>query len=440
MKINYIYIDGYKNLNKLELSFDDNSTVNALIGNNGSGKSNVIEALTRVFTSVYNDSAVDFVYEIHYTIADNDVVLSNKGKTVFLENSKPVKKSEKEALLPRSIFLYYCGETDRLKQLAFDCQDKKFERALKTDGEIVSKYLSCVGLKEFTAALLANAIYGNSTYDKVCELIGIYNIGGPVTFNLKRPSWSKSAPITEESFWNARGTVAMLLHAIKDAGELQITNKNTAKITVKSIADLKLDAENPFDLFIRFELLIQADILDSIDFVIVKDGIEITPSDLSEGEKQLAQFLSLLEATKEYRALFLLDEFDSFLHPNWQRRFAEIIDGISITGQVIFTTHSPLTLGKVRKENIRILKDGKVYAPSVDTYNRDITEVLDEIMEVPKRPIEIEETIKDFRNAAMHGNKEEAYRLLDELKGLLSDEDPYWVTAEHLLSRMERIK
>lgn len=66
MKINYIYIDGYKNLNNLELSFDDNSTVNALIGNNGSGKSNVIEALTRVFTSVYNDSTVDFVYEIHY--------------------------------------------------------------------------------------------------------------------------------------------------------------------------------------------------------------------------------------------------------------------------------------------------------------------------------------------------------------------------------------
>ncbi len=440
MKINYIYIDGYKNLNKLELSFDDNSTVNALIGNNGSGKSNVIEALTRVFTAVYNDSAVDFVYEIHYTIADNGVVLSNKGKIVFLKNSKPVKKSEKDALLPRSIFLYYCGETDRLKQLTFDCQDKKFERALKTDGEIVSKYLSCVGLKEFTAALLANAIYGNSTYDKVCELIGIYNIGGPVTFNLKRPSWSKSAPITEESFWNAQGTVAMLLHAIKDAGELQITNKNTAKIIVKSIADLKLGAENPFDLFIRFELLIQADVLDSIDFVIVKEGIEITPSDLSEGEKQLAQFLSLLEATKEYRALFLLDEFDSFLHPNWQRRFAEIIDGISITGQVIFTTHSPLTLGKVRKENIRILKEGKVYMPSVDTYNRDITEVLDEIMEVPKRPIEIEKTIKDFRNAAMHGNKEEAYRLLDEIKGLLSDEDPYWVTAEHLLSRMERIK
>ena len=69
----------------------------------------------------------------------------------------------------------------------------------------------------------------------------------------------------------------MLLHAIKDVGELQITDKNTAEIIVKSIADLKLGAESAFDLFIRFELLIQAGILDSIDFQIVKEGVEITP-------------------------------------------------------------------------------------------------------------------------------------------------------------------
>src|SRR5699024_12101677 len=55
-------------------------------------------------------------------------------------------------------------------------------------------------------------------------------------------------------------------------------------------------------------------------------------------------------------------------------------------GQILFTTHSPLTLGKMKKESIRILKDGTVYEPAADTFNRDITEVLEEIMEVGKRP------------------------------------------------------
>ena len=228
----------------------------------------------------------------------------------------------------------------------------------------------------------------------------------------------------------------MLLHEIKDAGELIIPDRDHAEIVIQSVQDIKWSAESPYDLFIRFELLLQAGILDEIVFTIIKDGVELKPSDLSEGEKQLAQLLSLLEATRDYRALFLLDEFDSFLHPNWQRRFAEIIDGIEIQGQVLFTTHSPLTLGKMRKENILILKDGEIYYPAADTYNRDITEILNEIMDVTKRPLEVENAIRNFRNAAVHGNKEEALKHLETLKELLSKDDPFWVTAEHHMIRL----
>lgn len=436
MKINYIYLDGYKNLNKLELEFEDKSCVNALIGNNGSGKSNILEALTIVFTALYNDKPVEFTYEIHYIIEDHLIVLSNKKEEQFLCDGKKVKKSDKSRMLPRSIFLYYCGETDRLKELSLAYTDKKFENALKYDGEISSKYLSFVGLKEFPAALLANARYENTTFTKVCDLMGIDTICGPITLKLKRPAWSKKADITQDSFWNAQGTVAMLLHEMKDAGELIIIDRDHAKIVIQSVQDIKWSAESPYDLFIRFELLLQAGILDEIVFTIIKDGVELKPSDLSEGEKQLAQLLSLLEATRDYRALFLLDEFDSFLHPNWQRRFAEIIDGIKIQGQVLFTTHSPLTLGKMRKENILILKDGEIFYPSADTFNRDITEILDEIMDVKKRPIEVENAIKDFRNAVMHGNKDVALTHLNTLKGLLSKGDPFWVTVEHYMARL----
>lgn len=438
MKVNYIYIDGYKNLNKLEVVFEEDSSVNAIIGNNGSGKSNVIEALTRVFSAIYNDTEVDFTYEIRLTSGEDNIVLSNSREKSFLKNDRPVRKDDRALSMPRTIFLYYCGETDRLKNLALECVDKKFDKALKVDGEVTAKYLSFVGLKEFSAAFLSNAAYHNSTFDKTCELIGIDEVGGPITFYLKRPPWGKTGQINENSFWNARGTVAMLLHSIKDVGTLHVLDRNNAKIVVDSLNKIKIDSENPFDLFIRFELLIQTGILEAIDFVIIKDGNEISPAELSEGEKQLAQFLSLLEATKAYRAVFLLDEFDSFLHPGWQRRFAEIISEIDITGQVLFTTHSPLTLGKMRKENIRIIKDGQVFEPDADTYNRDITEVLEELMEVGKRPVEVERAIRDFRNAVMHHNRKGALACRETLEGLLSEEDPFWVTVKHLLQRLER--
>lgn len=438
MKISYIYFDGYKNLKDIEIFLDEGSVVNALIGNNGSGKSNVLEAVATVFAAAYNDQPVGFTYDIQYQIYDSKYQLSNKEKVIFTKDGKTVRKSERRASLPSGIFLYYCGETSRLKGIADGYLDKAFTNALKNNGVTVLKYLSFVGLKEFPVAMLSNSIHKSRAFESVCDLIGIENIGGPIEFILKRPNWSKSAPITNDSFWNAQGTVAALLHMIKDSGTFIINGKDSATITLESVSDVKLASENAFDLFKKLELLLQADILREIRFNVVKDGVVVQLDMLSEGEKQLAQLLCLLEATKEYRALFLLDEFDSFLHPNWQRRFAEIVSEIDITGQVLFTTHSPLTLGKMQKENIRILKDGQVFEPAADTFNRDITEVLEEIMEVGKRPTDVATAIKNFRNAAVNGEKDEALIYIETLRALLSEDDPFWVTASHLVAMLER--
>lgn len=439
MRINSLYIDGYKNLNEVELRFSTNSTINALIGNNGSGKSNIIEAIGQIFSAAYNNVETLFTYELKYTLNGDEIVISNRDKKVFTQNGKNIPKSKQRFFLPRTIFLYYCGETDRLKNMSVSYQDKAFESSIKNQGELAIKYISYVGLNQFPGAFLANAAYHNETYNNVCALLGVTDLEGPITFRLKRPIWSKKAPITSDSFWNATGTVAMLLHKLSDQGSLTIIDKDNAQITLRSVEELlNIDSENPFDLFVRFELLMQAGILAGIEFNVMKYGKSIALDSLSEGEKQLAQLLCLLEATKEHRALFLLDEFDSFLHPNWQRRFAEIISNIEIKGQILISTHSPLTLGKMKKDNIFILKDGTIYQPAVETYNRDITEVLEEIMDVGKRPEIVEDAIKSFRSYAARSRKEEALLEYDNLKKLLSVDDPFWNTAAHLLARLNR--
>lgn len=437
MKIRYLFIDGYKNLRNVEFFFEEGSTVNAIIGNNGSGKSNVLEALTIIFAAKYNNEPVPFTFDIIYAINDSEYRISNREGDMFLKGDKSVAKKDFPKCLPRGLFLYYCGETDRLKNMALSYVDKAFDKALKAGNEVAIKYITYAGLREFPPAMLANAVYKNRTFERVCDLIGIESIGAPVVFCFRRPAtWGKSAPA--DTFWNARGAVATIIGKLLENGDKRIIDKDHVDISFSKLRETKLDSVNPFDLFIMYELLMQADVLEEISFDIVKDGITISISALSEGEKQLAQLLCLLEATKEHRALFLLDEFDSFLHPSWQRKFSEIISEIEISGQVILTTHSPLTLGKMKKENIRILKNGEVYSPSADTYNRDITEVLEEIMEVGKRPVDVGDAIRDFRNAAVHGNVDAAKAHLETLKHLLSPEDPFWVTAEHLMARLER--
>lgn len=92
----------------------------------------------------------------------------------------------------------------------------------------------------------------------------------------------------------------------------------------------------------------------------------------------------------------------------------------------------------MKKENILILKNGIAYNPAADTLNRDITEVLEEAMDIGTRPQEVEEAIKDFRNAAMNGNKSEVKTAYEVLTKILSKDDPFFITANQLLARLDR--
>ena len=55
MKLEYLYIDGYKGLKRLKLQFKEQTgvvPVDFLIGCNGSGKSSVLEAVGLIFTRI----------------------------------------------------------------------------------------------------------------------------------------------------------------------------------------------------------------------------------------------------------------------------------------------------------------------------------------------------------------------------------------------------
>ena len=45
MRLLRVYIDGYRNLKNVEVDFDKDSLTTVVIGENGSGKSNLIEAI-----------------------------------------------------------------------------------------------------------------------------------------------------------------------------------------------------------------------------------------------------------------------------------------------------------------------------------------------------------------------------------------------------------
>ena len=62
--------------------------------------------------------------------------------------------------------------------------------------------------------------------------------------------------------------------------------------------------------------------------------------------------------TKEEETLFLLDEPDTHLNPIWKLHYFDDIKkviGKDSSSQILITTHDPLMIGSLRKEQVRIL-------------------------------------------------------------------------------------
>ena len=53
MKLKSLWIQEYKNLKDFSLDFEKGNNLSILIGNNGSGKSNVLEAISGIFAEAY---------------------------------------------------------------------------------------------------------------------------------------------------------------------------------------------------------------------------------------------------------------------------------------------------------------------------------------------------------------------------------------------------
>ena len=114
---------------------------------------------------------------------------------------------------------------------------------------------------------------------------------------------------------------------------------------------------------IFFKYLESTYISDLIDQVTIKvkhintEG-EICFRELSEGEQQLLTVLGLMRLTREEETLFLLDEPDTHLNPIWKLRYFDEIEqvlGKDTSSQILITTHDPLMIGSLKKEQVRIL-------------------------------------------------------------------------------------
>jgi predicted ATPase len=160
MQLQRLGIPAFRNLRDLDIAFDSHLQPavgapadtqpkpirsHALIGQNGTGKSNLIEALITIFRDVDLDREAAFDFTLHYSIRGHTVRIEadtakQKRPYVWVDGkaeSQGYLLKHRE-LLPSHVFAYYSGRNERLEALFQDHQQRFSRRQEITATEKLS--------------------------------------------------------------------------------------------------------------------------------------------------------------------------------------------------------------------------------------------------------------------------------------------------------------
>src|SRR4051812_11023252 len=78
MRLDEVTIGEFKNLRDLYVDFDEGTPYSVLVGENGAGKSNLLEALTIIFRNLDLELKAPFDYALKYFCRDRQVRIKAK--------------------------------------------------------------------------------------------------------------------------------------------------------------------------------------------------------------------------------------------------------------------------------------------------------------------------------------------------------------------------
>ncbi|MFC2991954.1 AAA family ATPase [Halomonas tibetensis] len=134
MRFKKIYIENYKNLKDFEIVFDEEEFMDIFVGRNGSGKSNLIEAIVKIFRNIYGGKESpqsNFNYKISYEIEGKATIIEWRDGLFYIDESRTGKKQIGNVTLPENVIVYYSGHNETVVNAVKDSEES-FRKKIKT--------------------------------------------------------------------------------------------------------------------------------------------------------------------------------------------------------------------------------------------------------------------------------------------------------------------
>jgi predicted ATPase len=392
MRLSRLRIPNYRNLQSFEIDFDESQSTTVLLGRNGSGKSNLIEAIVEIFRDLETGTVPSFAFEIEYVCRGRAVQIqadprrSTKRLSILIDQQAMTQsefQKQKDTLLPNHVFAYYSGWSRRLERHFEAPTRRHYESVLNAEsGHMPLRRLFFCRKEYSQLVLLAFFMAESSAVSEVLERYLKIERFESALFVLKRPWWGTTTGARknqtqdgDQRFWHARGAFRDFLGTLWVNALAPIRNNEAIERDIRrqsetterlylfikneeALSRLKGTNGTSKDLFGYLESLFLADLIDEVRVSVTRtDGSKVKFTQMSEGEQQLLTVLGLLLFTQDDESLYLLDEPDTHLNPLWTYDFLKLLqDNIRAEkGQLIVATHNPLMIGSLRRNQVRIL-------------------------------------------------------------------------------------
>jgi predicted ATPase len=378
MRLTSLYIGQYKNLRDFSLSFDGGSFIDVFVGKNGTGKSNLFEALIEIFRHIVefdrDKAACEFNYRIGFEIDGKATEIGwNSGKlTIGGKERKSIGKTP----LPDNVLIYYSGHNDTVAKLV-EQYEEAFRKRIKRADFDEARYFIGIGpdYKELLLAVLLMQPVTCKARQFICQKLCIETVAQEAKVVLQRPAYAADSrfdiELNDETdrYWKPEGITKTFLDrfhgCINTATDSPVRSEgyfssDDRYILYFDIAKIRQEFADlsPQELFRQFDNLKTLGMLAEITIPLqLSGGVDATIAHFSDGQFQSVYIYSIVELFKDRNCITLLDEPDSFLHPEWQFDFLkqvfEITDTTAKNNHVLMSSHSAVTLIPHDKKKIK---------------------------------------------------------------------------------------
>ena len=426
-----------------------------LVGVNGSGKSNVLEALGEIFSYLdqtflkfvnkHSDSTLINSFELEYLLpltfdmefitADSDLTIDTEfihikivKQNDYLPSFYWVFKGEERpitlgmnSILPKRIIGYSSGQNEllsipftRIKFRYYNTLLQEFKSTYRDTVEY--SRLRYIDYEENSNILLANFLMAKSNEaDVLKDTILIDSIHSfeliinrnkhkkgtlPIDVDIDKmleffeSKSSKNEEVAsnvfKHSFENIKELKEELQQNFVDAAGLYTLFKRLGYLNLNFVDKGKID-----DLLISdVEIYNNYDISDFTpvnrffqisEIKVKKKNLDypINYKNLSDGEHQFIHVIGTLLMFKDETSLFLFDEPETHFNPQWKYEYTEIFKKVtnSHKSQIIMTTHDPVLISGLSKENVIVFKKPnqgleRTYKPDKDLKGMGVDAIL----------------------------------------------------------------